>query len=193
MNNVPVAKVPPQRPIPPVAKLAPAPAPTPEAAIAPEVPAAPIPPVVSIPPIPPVPASEPASTVPRADIPVFHAPAPVPPPAVAATPERFVLQFSTGESVTVTGTGIIGRNPSKEPGEFVDHLVTVVDYDKSVSKSHLDFGQDEGRFWVSDRYSANGTTVREPDREPRRCAPGVRVHVARGSRVDMGEQFFIVS
>lgn len=216
-----VGKVPPQRPIPPVRPPAPPAEPTPSAeptptaepveAPTPPTPPAPnpsalgetsvlaIPPIPSIPsippipPIPPVPSSLPAATQPRADVPVFHAPAPVPPPAAPVAPERFVLQFSTGESVTVTGTGIVGRNPSAEPGEYVDHLVTVVDYDKSVSKRHLDFGQENGRFWVSDRFSANGTTVREPDRDPRRCAPGVRVHVARGSRVDMGEQFFIIS
>ena len=216
-----VGKVPPQRPIPPVRPPAPPAPPTPPAEpveapappapptspIPPTPPASPapnpsalgetsvlaIPPIASIPPIPPVPSSLPSATQPRADVPVFHAPAPVPPPAAPVAPERFVLQFSTGESVTVTGTGIVWRNPSAEPGEYVDHLVTVVDYDKSVSKRHLDFGQENGRFWVSDRFSANGTTVREPDRDPRRCAPGVRVHVARGSRVDMGEQFFIIS
>ena len=58
--------------------------------------------------------------------------------------ERFVLQFSTGESVTVSGTGLIGRNPALEPGEFVDELVTVFDEGKSVSKTHLEFGQEDG-------------------------------------------------
>ena len=155
---------------------------------APAVPAAPpIARPISQPPVATVPVSVPAPAVP-----VFVPPPVV--PVVAPVPvEKFVLQFSTGESVTVTGTGIIGRNPSVEPGEFVDHLVTVVDYDKSVSKSHLDFGQDDGRFWVSDRFSANGTTVREPDREARRCIPGNRFHVVRGTRIDMGDQFFVVS
>lgn len=106
---------------------------------------------------------------------------------------RFVLQFSTGESVTVTGTGLIGRNPVKEPAEYFDHLVTIVDPGKSVSKTHLEFGNDAGSFWVIDRFSGNGTVVREPDAAPRRCDPGRRYRVARGSRVTIGEQFFIVS
>lgn len=115
--------------------------------------------------------------------------------AVASgTPEeRFVLQFSTGESVTVTGAGLVGRNPSSQPGEFVDQLVTIFDAGKSVSKTHLEFGQDSGRFWVSDRYSTNGSTVRQPDMEPKRCDPGRRYFIARGTRVDIGEQFFVVS
>jgi len=107
--------------------------------------------------------------------------------------ERFVLQFSTGESVSVSGTGLIGRNPVAEPGEYFDTLVAVVDPGRSVSKTHLEFGQDDTSFWVSDRYSGNGTVVREPDREPRRCEAGKRYRVARGARVEIGEQFFIVS
>ena len=115
---------------------------------------------------------------------------------VSAAPpaeERFVLQFSTGESVTVSGAGLVGRNPASQPGEFVDQLVTIFDAGKSVSKTHLEFGQDSGRFWVSDRYSTNGSTVRQPDAEPKRCEPGRRYFVARGTRVDIGDQFFVVS
>lgn len=107
--------------------------------------------------------------------------------------DRFVLQFSTGESVSVAGTGLIGRNPVAEPGEYVDTLIAIVDPGRSVSKTHLEFGQDDTSFWVSDRYSGNGTVVREPDREPRRCEAGKRYRVTRGARVEIGEQFFIVS
>lgn len=106
---------------------------------------------------------------------------------------RFVLQFSTGESVTVFGAGLLGRNPVPQPGEFFDHLVPLLDPGKSVSKTHLEFGQEGGAFWVLDRFSGNGTVVREPDAAPRRCEPGRRYVVARGARVDIGEQFFVVS
>lgn len=109
------------------------------------------------------------------------------------TGERFVLQFSTGESVTVSGAGLIGRNPAAQPGEYVDQLVSIFDVGKSVSKSHLEFGQESGRFWVSDRYSTNGSIVRQPEAEPRRCEPGRRYFVVRGTRIDVGEQFFVVS
>ncbi len=106
---------------------------------------------------------------------------------------RFVLQFSTGESYTVIGSGIIGRNPHPEPGEVVDHIVTIVDPGRSVSKSHLEFGQDNGVFWVSDRHSGNGSVIREPGSEPRYCEPGRRYRVVRGTRIDLGEQFVVVS
>jgi len=104
-----------------------------------------------------------------------------------------VLQFSTGESVTVGGSGLIGRNPGAEPGERIDQLVTIFDAGKSVSKTHLAFGQERGRFWVSDRFSTNGSIVRPPGEEARRCEPGKRYFIARGTRVDIGEQFFVVS
>lgn len=107
--------------------------------------------------------------------------------------ERFVLQFSTGESVTVHGTGLIGRNPTPEPSEYFDQRVTIFDPTRSVSKTHLEFGQTAGAFWVNDRFSGNGTGVRQPDAQRVSCEPGKRYLVARGTRVDIGEQFFIVS
>jgi hypothetical protein len=107
--------------------------------------------------------------------------------------ERFVLQFSTGESFTVYGSGLIGRNPRSEPGENFDQLVRVLDPSRSVSKVHLEFGQDAGRFWVMDRFSGNGTIVREPESDAVRCQPEKRFRIARGTRIDIGEQFFIVS
>ncbi len=159
----------------PVASAAPSPEPEPE-------PAGPVS-------LPPAPELEPQSPAPAAaPEPVPVAPAPAPPQG-----ERFVLQFSTGESVTVTGTGIVGRHPRPEPGEYFDHVVTIADPGKSVSKTHLEFGQDEGIFWISDRFSGNGSVARDPDGEPRRCDPGKRYRVARGARVEIGDQFFIVS
>jgi len=107
--------------------------------------------------------------------------------------DRFVLQFSTGENSTVFGSGLIGRNPVVQPGEFVDQLVTIVDSGKSVSKTHLEFGQTAGVFWIIDRFSANGTVIRQPDVRPQRLDPGKRQTIARGTRVDIGEQFFVVS
>jgi hypothetical protein len=107
--------------------------------------------------------------------------------------ERFILQFSTGESFTVYGTGLIGRNPRPEPAEYFDQLIRVVDPSRSVSKTHLEFGQESGAFWIKDRYSGNGTIVREPDVAPVRCLQEKRYRLVRGTRVDIGEQFFVVS
>ena len=116
------------------------------------------------------------------------------PPLVSESAgERFTLQFSTGESVVATGTGLIGRAPAPEPGEYVDQLIPVFDVGRSMSKTHVEFGQESGALWVSDRYSTNGTVVCRPGAEPVRCVPGRRYFIERGTRVEMGDQFFIMS
>ena len=107
--------------------------------------------------------------------------------------DRFVLQFSTGESHIVWGSGLVGRNPSPEPGEQFSHRISIIDPGKSVSKTHLEFGQSAGAFWISDRFSGNGTEIRQPNSSQQRCDPGKRYLLARGSRIDMGDQFFVVS
>ena len=149
------------------------------------------------------PVEAPTEVAPEPPAPVVLAPAPaaLPTPDVESTRivprgtggARFVLQFSTGESYTVLGSGLAGRNPHPEPGEYVDHLVTIVDPGRSVSKTHFEFGQQGGVFWFSDRHSGNGSTLREPGAEPRPCEPGRRYPVVRGTRIDIGEQFVVVS
>ncbi|MCU1637124.1 MAG: hypothetical protein JWQ68_2363 [Cryobacterium sp.] len=114
-------------------------------------------------------------------------------PAARPSPVRFLLQFSTGESVPVHGTGLVGRRPLPQPSEFFDHLVQIADTGMSVSKSHLEFGLHGGDLWVSDRFSGNGTVVRRHGEAPLRCEPGRRYLVPRGSRVEIGDQFFVVT
>jgi hypothetical protein len=106
---------------------------------------------------------------------------------------RFILQFSTGETVSVHGTGLVGRRPLPQPAEHFDHLIRIADVGLSVSKSHLEFGQHDGQFWISDRYSGNGTIIRRPDEAALRCEPGRRYIVPPGSRVEVADQFFVVS
>ena len=120
------------------------------------------------------------------------------PPADQADPAlferaRFILHFSTGETVTVHGSGLVGRRPLPQPGEDFDHLVQIQDAGMSVSKSHLEFGQHDGEFWVSDRFSGNGTVIHRPADSSLRCESGRRYLVARGSRVDIADQFFLLT
>ena len=115
------------------------------------------------------------------------------PTALTSTSPRFVLAFSTGETRTVFGTGLIGRKPLPQPGEAFGHLVQIADRTLSVSKTHLEFGQHDGVLWVADRFSGNGTIVRRPDDGALRCEPGRRYLVPRGSRVELAEQSFTVS
>ncbi|MBM7504313.1 hypothetical protein [Agromyces aurantiacus] len=134
-----------------------------------------------------------------AEAPIAEPPAPTaggapsgPPHGEDATP-RFVLTFTTGEVVTVSGTGLIGRRPMPQPGEAFTHLVQIVDRGLSVSKTHVEFGEHEGALWIADRFSSNGTVLRRPGEDGLRCEPGRRVLAPRGSRVEIGEQAFTVA
>ncbi|TFC24882.1 FHA domain-containing protein [Cryobacterium sp. TMT2-18-3] len=148
-----------------------------------------------------VPADIPVVAVPvEASAPVpLQAPEPAavplqaPEPAAAPSASLFVLQFSTGETISALGTGLIGRRPLPQPTERVDILVQINDLGRSVSKSHLEFGQHDGEFWVSDRFSGNGTIIRRPDAVAVRCEPGRRYLVPRGSRIEIADQFFILN
>ena len=158
-------------------------------------------PVVSVPapdvqapaPLPAEPSASALLPVPPPTPPPTPVPRPVPFAAVTPTGSLFVLQFSTGETISAQGTGLIGRRPLPQPTEHVDILVQINDLGRSVSKSHLEFGQHDGEFWVSDRFSGNGTILRRPDAVSERCEPGRRYLVPRGSRVDIADQFFILS
>lgn len=114
-------------------------------------------------------------------------------PRGAASGISFMLQFSTGETFDVSGNGLIGRRPLPQAQERFDHLLQITDPGRSVSKSHLEFGQHDGELWVSDRASGNGTIVRRPDGTEIVCEAGRRYLVGRGTRVEIGEQFFVVA
>lgn len=105
----------------------------------------------------------------------------------------FTLEFSTGERVGITGSGLLGRRPVPQPGESFDQLVTISEPERSVSKTHLEFGQESGELWICDRYSANGTLIISADGSARLCEPGRRYRLVRGSRVAIAGEFFTVA
>ncbi len=112
----------------------------------------------------------------------------------AALPTRatFVLSFSTGQRVSVHGSGLIGRKPLPQPDEIFDELIRVADADRSVSKTHLEFGQHDGEFWVSDRVSGNGTVIRRPGDRAASLEPGRRYVLPRGTRVEIADHSFSI-
>jgi len=118
--------------------------------------------------------------------------APAEPYPAGTAGATFDLQFSTGEGALVSGSGLLGRRPLPQPSEVFDQLIQISDSGMSVSKSHLEFGQEDGEFWVSDRFSGNGTIILRPGESAVRCEPGRRYRVPRGTRVEIADQFFIL-
>lgn len=100
---------------------------------------------------------------------------------------RAKLFTSTGTILDVSGSGVLGRRPLG-----VENPVRFDDPTRSVSNAHLRFTVDGAGLNVEDLASANGTTVvREGTRQ--QCHPGTTVPAPRGSRVDIGDQFFVVA
>jgi len=120
------------------------------------------------------------------------APLPLPVPESVTTEPCYTLRFSNGDSISVASGGLLGRNPVATTTDVGEHLIIVTDPDRTVSKTHLEFGIEGGSFWICDRFSGNGTTVQEPGRPARRLVPGRRYRIERGTLVGIGEQTFIV-
>ncbi|SDD09759.1 Forkhead associated (FHA) domain, binds pSer, pThr, pTyr [Sanguibacter gelidistatuariae] len=133
-----------------------------------------------------------------------EAPVEAPVPVAAATPPTraaaraaaqtgqgaHLLSFDNGQSFTVVGAGLVGRSPQALPGAPDAQLLEIVDEDRSVSKTHLQFGVDEQGFWVSDLGSTNGTSVLTPHGEPLDVVVGVRVYVPADGSVRVGQRQF---
>ena len=102
---------------------------------------------------------------------------------------RFVLKFSQGLSVTVSDqAGIIGVKPVVE-GEEV-FRIGLVDETDTVAPEHIEFGVENGVFWVKDLKTVTGTVVEEPGAPAIQCIPYERYSLVRGSRVGLGEISF---
>ncbi|MEN1975905.1 RDD family protein [Cellulomonas sp. P4] len=127
--------------------------------------------------------------------PVVPGPAPVEPlPAAAprvadrAQPAPFLVTLDTGQVMSVTGPGLIGRAPRPTPGERCDHVIVVEDPERSVSRTHARFGIEAGTFWVSDAGSGNGTTLRLPSGRVVPVPTDQRVPVPSGSTIQVGDR-----
>jgi hypothetical protein len=125
--------------------------------------------------------------------PVVPAPAQPDEPAPARAPHQaqpapFLVTLDTGQVMTVTGPGLIGRAPRPQPGERCDHVIVVEDPERSVSRTHARFGIENGTFWVSDAGSGNGTTLRLPGGRVIPVPADQRVLVPSGATIQVGDR-----
>ncbi|MDR1266084.1 MAG: FHA domain-containing protein [Propionibacteriaceae bacterium] len=70
--------------------------------------------------------------------------------------------------------------------------VVLDDPGHSISKTHLEFGLDQGRPWVKDRGSTNGSTITRPGQSAQRLEPKTQVYVAAGDIIGCGHSRFEV-
>lgn len=96
-----------------------------------------------------------------------------------------MLVISSGDSVVVSGSGLVGRSPTPEPSESIRHLIPIVDPLRAVSKTHLAFGFDDDGFWISDRWSSNGTVLLVPGSSEVHLEPGRRYRAVAGSLISL--------
>lgn len=83
-------------------------------------------------------------------------PAPVPP----AELPTWIVQFDTGQEITLQGVALVGRSPQPRPGEQVAHLLPLPSQDMSVSKTHAQLHiASDGALVVIDRGSTNGSLL----------------------------------
>lgn len=106
-----------------------------------------------------------------------------------AAPPRLVLFFDTGEEVEVRGIGVVGRAPQDDASREVLHVVAIDDPDRSVSRVHLRFGPEpDGRLWIVDAGSTNGTVVEDPSGAASLLPAGRRAVVGAGWTVRFGSR-----
>lgn len=105
----------------------------------------------------------------------------------AQIPPSATLRLSDGKEVTLTGTVLVGRNPSAGADEQVDELIRVSDPGRSVSKTHLLVGVDAEGVWIVDRASTNGTFVTLADGQQIICAAHQVVRLPDGACVAFGD------
>ncbi len=99
-------------------------------------------------------------------------------------PLRCALEFDDGSFLVVRGRGLIGRDPT---GDRPLHTVPLADDTCLISRTHLEFWIRDGKFWVRDCNSRNGSQVEIYGRRTQ-IKPGIAVPVPPTSTILIGRQ-----
>ncbi|WP_336644998.1 FHA domain-containing protein [Microbacterium sp. USHLN186] len=100
-----------------------------------------------------------------------------------------VARLSTGQTLALDRTVIIGRRPrsTRASGESMPHLVAVESPQQDISRSHLEIRPEGDSVVVIDLHTTNGSTLLRPGADPVRLHPGEHTLVLTGDVVDLGD------
>lgn len=104
------------------------------------------------------------------------------------------IRVSTGQSVSLDRTVIIGRRPrsTRASGADLPHLIAVESPQQDISRSHLEIRPEGDTVVVVDLHTTNGSTLLRPGADPLRLHPGEPTLVLSADVVDLGDGVTVV-
>ncbi|RSX47166.1 FHA domain-containing protein [Bifidobacterium castoris] len=106
--------------------------------------------------------------------------------ASAAQTPQLLLFFENAQGIPLasSATIVLGRKPQKQSAG--DMLIPVKDDTGTVSRNHVRMEIENGRIWLTDLGSTNGTQV-ICDGEEKRLDAHVRTEISSGTRISLGD------
>jgi hypothetical protein len=116
---------------------------------------------------------------------------PVAPPLSPPAPPTALglLRVSTGQSVLLDRTVIVGRRPrsTRMSGADLPHLIAVDSPQQDISRNHLEVRVEGDSILATDLDTTNGTTLLRRGSEPVRLHPSEATIVVAGDVLDLGD------
>jgi hypothetical protein len=115
------------------------------------------------------------------------------PPRLAPRPALGRLRLSSGGTVDLDRSVILGRNPqaNRVTAAGLPRLVAVGG--KEVSRSHVEVRLEDWNVLAVDLGSRNGTLLRRPGQPPVRITPNDPVPLRTGDALDLGEGIVVTA
>ncbi|MGI3782542.1 MAG: FHA domain-containing protein, partial [Janthinobacterium lividum] len=112
----------------------------------------------------------------------------VQPPRSIPVPAVAVLRASSGATVEVVTSVVVGRAPTADRARVDDPaLLTVTSPSHDISRSHLEVFASGWDVGVTDLHSTNGTVLVTPDGSIRTMDPGETVGVELGTSLELAD------
>lgn len=110
----------------------------------------------------------------------------------SSAPAALHLRFDDLQCIELSGSILLGRNPSYSEGDVGVRLVVLDDPERSVSKTHLLIQPGSDGVWVTDRHSGNGSAIVDEQGNVRELEPGTPEQALVGHTVRLGDRAFQV-